>query len=215
MQRFYFLFSIIFILLTLVVLYYKGYLNVYYINVSNRSDIQKYMQSTYTGKLFFLNFNKKNVEENVKKLFSDVEKIEIYRRYDFGLNVIIKEREPFAKNDDNIYISNNGFVYTTSRKYKQNLPLYTGNSSIGETVLSKDEIFFIKSLSIYPNFEINISNSKFVLNTKEGYYIEVSDNIENLKNMSDPLNKVLAKLKNEDQKNTNIVVLSNKIVLKN
>jgi len=214
-KNFYIFFSVLILLVSLAVLNLKGYFSIRYFLVPGRQDVEDFLNYKYSGKISFVYLEKELLDSNVKKEFSDIDRLVLKRNFNLTVLVSLVEKRPFAKSTrDNIYVSEDGHVFFSSKDFQDKLPVFMYPGDLNSKVLSNDEISFIKGITGYSDFEIDTSISQDIgLRSEEGILIKVKREGVNFLNMQKPLNKILDEINSGKKPKGEIIVLNGKIVL--
>ncbi|MBP7859405.1 hypothetical protein KA001_00365 [Patescibacteria group bacterium] len=215
-SRLYIIFSILFFILSILIILTKGYFAVARYDVE-RLDISNFLQNQNKTFNNFLFVSNAQIKEKILLNFEDIEDVLIEKNYmDFSIKINLVNKTPqFKTNTPNMYIDSNGKIFKSNSDYKLNL-VNVDITSISATdqIFEKEEVEFIKKLVEYPNFNIICKTRYFEIRYTErtNFYIEVYKISEYLK-LSESLNSEIKKLP-LDGEETVFLVLDNRIVIK-
>lgn len=212
-KNFILIFLILFnFLVSLFVFNLKGYFNISKIRVEARGDIQNYLNTNYIENSFI--FTSPTVIKNsIYSNFNDVDNVKLKREFDLSYTVFVSNKEAFGKIDNKMYLSKSGEVFYSNTIESIDLPrVYIKNYKKNTKYLTKDQISFISKLYNYPNVQIHILDTNRFEVTADTYVVEVPSNFKNVDSMVTYANY---QIKNNKEPFIKLIVLKDKIVLKN
>lgn len=205
-------FTVLLFVFVLYILNIKGYMTITNFTVNNRRDIEQFLINNYSDSSF-ITTNPNTIKQSILYNFNDVDAVSIDRNIDFSYTITVSNKKVFGKISDGVYLSESGKVFYSSLEDYTKVPqVYIKNFDLKTTYLTDGEVEFVKKLFGYPNFTIYILTTNNFEVTGENFTIQVPTKFENIDKMVGFANY---QIKNSNNNNIDLIVLKDKIVLKN
>ena len=206
------------IVVSIVILNYKGYFYVTSYIVANEPKIEEYMNSSLTNTAFYA-LDKNKIRQQIQSEFSDVKDIGLKRNLNLSVTVFLEKRLAFAKSKiPGVFLSEEGIVFLDNLNAieKSDMPTFSAfQYDFNSPLLSVEQIGLLRQLQNYPDFEIDLTKeNEITLLLSDGPVITIDATNKDYLEIGPALNQMLTDIKGGTKKGSKLYVIGNKIIIK-
>ncbi|NCT55894.1 hypothetical protein GW755_03510 [bacterium] len=212
------LFSILLLILSGSVLYYKGYFNISHF-IAKDPQIQDYLNTSFANKIPFYKIKSYGVSDNLAIEYSWIKNVNLKLKPNLSVAVNYELREVLAISDKkDFYIDDGGVLFSKpdfKKEFGTDYPTFIyGGQEIGDNVFRPEEISYLKELKIYPKVTLSHNNSiAYIKPIDYNWFLEVVALMDSHKS-SQSTNQLLKELNESGKTFSSILVMGDRLIVK-